>query len=218
LTDDWKEAFFKMARIAFDESTVECSTERIIAALKNLEDQEAVIDFLEGIFNDDDFDDETRKEVVPYFVEKAREGIKAKKELLEVYAEIEVQRIEERERVKEGRLGVTVKGIAQRIIYKHGLERTDALLKLIPEPLLGTELSDENLSELGNKIDEIRFKKEDELSVMLQMVKPDEKDMQRLREVINGTVKIAGEFNQSQKQKIREIKFLSSVAQTIIHQ
>jgi hypothetical protein len=92
------------------------------------------------------------------------------------------------------------------------------LLQLIPTALLDTELVDENLHEVGLKIDEIRFEKEDELAVMFQMVKATKKEMQELEKIINGTDKRPGELTPSQKDKIREIKFLNNVAQTIIHQ
>jgi len=129
----------------------------------------------------------------------------------------EVKEIMRRERANTGRLNITVRNVAIDNIRTNAEYYLDALLQLIPSEVLNTELTDQNLHKIGLKIDKIRFKKEDELSAMLQMVKPDKKDMQRLKEVINEE-KGSGEFTPSQKQKIKEIKFLSSVAQTIIHQ
>lgn len=83
---------------------------------------------------------------------------------------------------------------------------------------MDTELTDQNLHDIGFKITQIRFQKEEELAVMFQIVKSNKKDMQRLSELINGIDKTAGELTPSQKEKIKEIKFLSNVAQTIIHQ
>ena len=213
MTEDWKEAFFKMARIAFDESADESSAERILAALGSLEDQGVVIDFLEGLFNDDDFDDDSRQKIVPYFIEKAKEGIKAKEKLLELEAAIQIKEIEEREALKEENLG-TVGKIVEIILKKNMRQYPVFFVQLIPKEMLDTKLTNENLHEIGKKIDEIRLQKENELATMLNMVKPDEKNMQRLRKVINEE-KGPSTFTIIQKQKIKQIKFLSSVVQAI---
>lgn len=130
----------------------------------------------------------------------------------------EVKEIMKRERANTGRFDITVRNVAIDLIKANAEYYLDALLQLIPPEILNTELTDQNLHKIGLEIDNIRFEKEDELSAMLQMVKPDKKDMQRLREVINGTIKTVGELIPSQKEKIKEIKFLSNVAQMIIHQ
>jgi hypothetical protein len=130
----------------------------------------------------------------------------------------EVKEIIRRKRANTGRLNITVRNVVRDVINANAEYYSDALLQLIPKEILGTDLADENLHRIGLKIDNIRFKKEDELAIMFQIVKPNEKDMKKLEEVINGTDKMAGELNSSQKEKIKEIKFLSNIAQTIIHQ
>lgn len=212
MTNDWKKSFFEMARIAFDESMVESSTERILSALKKIEEQEAVIDFLEGLFNDDDFDDEERQMLVPYFIEKAKEGIKAKQRLLELEAAIQIKEIEEREASKEKNLG-TVGTVVETILKKNMSQYPIVLARLIPKGLLTTKLTNENLHEMGTKIDEIRFKIERELAKMLNI----EDDTAMLSKVINGE-KGVRVLTQLQKQMIKKIKFLNNVAQVIIHQ
>lgn len=218
MTNDWKKAFFEMAQVVFENTTEESGLDDIFAVLREREDQEAVIDFLEQIYNSEVFPEETDKRIIAYFIEKAKEGVKAKKELQDFLVERQIEEIKERETSKAGILGLKVRDIAERTITANAGYYSAALLQLIPKELLDVELTDNNLHELGKKIDETRFKKEDELATMLQMVKPDEKDMQKLREVINGTREMAGEFTLSQKEKIKEIKFLSNVAQIIIHQ
>ena len=143
------------------------------------------------------------------------------KKLLEIASSKDIlsaEKVTQMEWRLKNMIPLTVRMIADRIIEQNEPYYSSALLKLVPQELLETELINENLHEVGEKIDAIRFKKEDELSIMLQMVKPDEKDMQRLREVINYTDKMAGELTSSQKEKIREIKFLNNLAQVIIHQ
>ena len=113
---------------------------------------------------------------------------------------------------------LTVRMIADRTIKGNKNYYSDDLLKLISPELLDTEIIDENLHEVGCKIDEIRFKKEEELLVMLQIVRGDN-EREKIDQIINGTVdRIAGEWTQSQQEKIKEIRFLSNVAQSIIHQ
>jgi hypothetical protein len=111
----------------------------------------------------------------------------------------QLKEIMRRERANTGRLNITVRNVARDVIKANAEYYSDDLLQLIPKEILGTELTDNNLHETGLKIDNIR------------------RDMQRLRKAINEE-KGPSEFNPSQKQKIKEIKFLSKVAQTIIHQ
>jgi hypothetical protein len=130
----------------------------------------------------------------------------------------EIRDIMKRYRANTGRLDITVRNVAKDVIKANAEYNLDALLQLIPKTLLDEELTDENLHELGKKINEICLKKEYELAVMFQIVRPNEKDMKKLKEVINGTDKMAGELTPSQKDKIREIKFLNNLAATIIQQ
>jgi len=128
--------------------------------------------------------------------------------------ENEVRGIMERNRANTGRLDITARNVAKDIINANAEYYSDALLQLIPKEILGTELANDNLYEIGRKIDEIRFRKEKELSALFQGI-TDGKEKQKLEEIINGDGK---GLNKRQLNKIRQIKFLNNLAQAIIHQ
>jgi len=125
--------------------------------------------------------------------------------------------IMQRERANTGRLDITARNIAKDVIKANPNDYSNDLLQLIPKEILDTELTDDNLHEMGLKIDEIRFKKEDELALFLGLgdTAKNTKTRDFLTDIMNRKL---DRLPDRQRKIVRKIKFLSNVAQTIIHQ
>ena len=78
--------------------------------------------------------------------------------------------------------------------------------ELIPKRLQNTEFTAKNFVSLSKRLDRIRFAKEKELAAML-------KDPSKLANAINSRRALPG----MQEQKRREIRFLFTVAATLLH-
>ncbi len=118
---------------------------------------------------------------------------------------------------KKTKLG-TVKEVALHVIKINAPYYSEDLIVLIPPELLKVGLTNETLHEIGVKIDEIRFQKEREFALMAGFIsygEGDKEQLDRLAEMINSDI---GSLSEEQEAKKREIKFLSNLAQTIIHQ
>lgn len=118
--------------------------------------------------------------------------------------------------MKETKLG-KVREIALHVIKINSHYYSEDLMSLIPTELLNVDLTDENLHETGTKIDGIRFQKEAEFAriVDLPYVGAIEEEEKKLSELLNSDI---GSLSDEEENKRREIRFLSNLAQTIIHQ
>jgi len=114
-------------------------------------------------------------------------------------------------------LKITVRKIAERTIKENPTYYSKALLQLIPTGILDAEVTDDNLHELGERIDEIRFEKEKELATMIGLynIAGDPKQRETLKKIINCKL---DSLPIERESKRKEIKFLSNLAQIIIHQ
>lgn len=118
--------------------------------------------------------------------------------------------------MKETKLG-KVRRFALEVIKVNPSCYSEDLMDLIPPELLELDLTDGNLHETGIKIDEIRFQKEAEFAhmVALPYKEATKRQMKELAKMINSDI---GSLSKKQEAKKREIKFLSNLAQIIIHQ
>ena len=110
---------------------------------------------------------------------------------------------------EEGRTRFFLGEVAEQVIRSNSHYYRNELLRLIPGELLNTEFDSENVLELGNQLDELRSKKENELSAMLRLSDP-----RGLAKAINSPLNT---LPTEQEQKRREIKFLLNVAATLAH-
>jgi hypothetical protein len=113
-----------------------------------------------------------------------------------------------------------VRKVAERVVDVNQPYYYPELIQLIPEEILEIGLTDNNLCETGIAIDKIRFQKERELLKMLGIpagMKLPRKVADMLSHIINYKEQTEA-LPPDQQQKVKEIKFLSNVAQTVIHQ
>lgn len=94
------------------------------------------------------------------------------------------------------------------------------LFSLIPDELLDRELTEDNLGQTADEIDEIRFQKERKLSDLLGFSAPSDSEIPRstwdkLSVAINEA--ISEDLSPEQFQCIKEVRFLSNVAQAVLH-
>ncbi len=106
-----------------------------------------------------------------------------------------------------------VNEIARRIAKKNHPFYTKDFVQLIPKDILDKRLTEENLAETMQQIDAIRFKKEEELSLMSGVGVTE----QELEDIINNEERF-DKLNPDQQKKVKEVKFLFNVAATVVHQ
>lgn len=117
---------------------------------------------------------------------------------------------------KEVNLG-KVRGVALHVVDINSHYYSHELIDLVPSELSGVNLTDENLHEIGIKIDEIRFQKEAEFACMVDLPYEGatEEQKRKLSVMLNSDI---GALSDEEEAKRREIRFLSNLAQTVIHQ
>lgn len=117
--------------------------------------------------------------------------------------------------MKETKLG-KVREIALHVVQINSHYYSDDLTSLVPSELLDVDLANENLFEIGSKINEIRFQEEVEFAniVGFDNEKATEEQRKKLAEMLNSDI---GSLSDEEEAKRREIRFLSNLAQTIIH-
>ncbi len=110
-----------------------------------------------------------------------------------------------------------VREVALHVVEINSHYYSDELIDLVPSELLNINLTDENLHETGIKIDKIRFQKEAEFAFMVSLSYEGatEEQKRKLSVMLNNDV---GALSEKEEIKRREIRFLSNLAQTIIHQ
>lgn len=110
-----------------------------------------------------------------------------------------------------------VRKLALHLIQINSHYYSDELIDLVPSELLDVDLTDENLHKTGIEIDKIRFRKEAEFARMVNLpYKGATKEQKRqLSVMLNSDV---GALSDEEEEKRREIRFLSNLAQTVIHQ
>ncbi|MFH1423742.1 MAG: hypothetical protein ABIG29_02200 [Candidatus Nealsonbacteria bacterium] len=128
-----------------------------------------------------------------------------------------VWKIDKKEVMMVIRLLGKVGQVALRVVEANEGYYDIGLLKIIPEEILGLDLTDENLHSTGLMIDELRFQKEAELagSLGFDYRKMTPKQRERLSALINCDIKNPIE---GQEKMVWEINFLFNVAATVSHQ
>ena len=96
------------------------------------------------------------------------------------------------------------------------------LIDLLPGELLDVELSDNNLHQTSIRIDQLRFWAQCELMGLLGMFesydsKVPDNSWEELSDVLNNE-ELFDELSSDQQKKVKEVKFLSNVALTVLHQ
>jgi hypothetical protein len=99
---------------------------------------------------------------------------------------------------------------------------SEELLGLIPGELLDKALADDNLQGTSIEIDQLRFQKQNELLNLRGIATSPNSEIpesvwQELRDIINNKERF-DELSPEQQRKVKEIKFLSNVALTVLHQ
>jgi hypothetical protein len=116
-------------------------------------------------------------------------------------------------------LGIDVRFLAERIIEDNPNLYNQEFLVLIPEEILNTKLSDENLIPTSELIDDkLLFPKSDQMAALLGLpenwVELPEQKNKLIEAVNNPSTEIAPE----QEKVGKEIRFLFTLAVTVAHQ
>lgn len=113
-----------------------------------------------------------------------------------------------------------VRDVAKQIVEINHSYYSTELIELIPDGLLGRILTDKNLHLISIEIDGLRFERQNELLKMLgftcSTIDCPRVVLQELADVINIKERYE-KLPSEQQQKVKEIKFLNNVAQTVLH-